>query len=589
VSRGCVAANAPRNVGRNDPCPCSSGRRFKHCCGAAQPRAAQQGGTGEACAEAKQTLQEKAIAAKRLWDAGRWADSVPILLEIVRFDPNTPHVHRDLGIAYQRCGRLEEANATLRRALHLQAGRGKALPHLNLAQAFADLAHALEEEGRDQIAAVTYRDAAKASENAANSDRYLAFALILEGKPDQAEAAVRRLLAEAPERVESRLLLGHVLSQLGRFAEAAEQLTQAIELAPERPLAFEALTTAKRMTEADRPLIDRIRAIAERPHLNPSLSIALDFGLGKAFDDLGDPAAAMRHYDAANRLKATSLRLDRDNLVSHYDDLISFFTAPRLDYAARAMARAMGPSDARPVFIVGMPRSGSTLVEQVLSSHPAVAAGGELTFWNDCIDRWHAAGERRPEAFAITLAVQEYSCLLSRIAPEAARVTDKALPNFALLWVIRIALPHARIIHCRRHPVDTCLSIYFTNFRARHDYAWDRGDIVFYYRQYQRLMEHWRRVIRPDRFTEVEYERLIADRGAQTRRLVEFCGLDWDDACLMPERNTRVVNTASWWQVRQPVYTTSVERWRRYEPWLGELRDLLPAEPDSGSTGGLAG
>ena len=157
-------------------------------------------------------------------------------------------------------------------------------------------------------------------------------------------------------------------------------------------------------------------------------------------------------------------------------------------------------------------------------------------------------------------------------------MTDKAPRNFELLWLIRLALPDARVIHCRRHPVDTCLSIFFANFSARQDYACDRGDLVFFYRQYERLMDHWRRALPADRFTEVEYETLIADREAETRRLVAFCGLDWDDACLTPERNGRVVKTASLWQARQPVYETSVDRWRRYEPWLGELKELMPAE-----------
>jgi Sulfotransferase family len=142
--------------------------------------------------------------------------------------------------------------------------------------------------------------------------------------------------------------------------------------------------------------------------------------------------------------------------------------------------------------------------------------------------------------------------------------------------LLHLALPRARFIHCRRHPVDTCLSIFFESFGAVEGYASDRGDLVFAYRQYERLMDHWRRVLPPGRFTEVRYETLVANREAETRRLVEFCGLDWDDACLAPERNARVVKTASMWQARQPVYATSVERWRRYEPWLGDLRELAP-------------
>jgi Sulfotransferase family len=147
--------------------------------------------------------------------------------------------------------------------------------------------------------------------------------------------------------------------------------------------------------------------------------------------------------------------------------------------------------------------------------------------------------------------------------------------NFELLWLPRLALPNARIIHCRRHPIDTCLSNYFADFWAQ-DYAWDRGDLVFFYRQYQRQMDHWRKLLPANRFIEVDYEALVADREAETRRLVAFVGLEWNDACLAPERNARLIKTASKWQARQPVYKTSVDRWRHYEPWLGELRELAP-------------
>ena len=233
--------------------------------------------------------------------------------------------------------------------------------------------------------------------------------------------------------------------------------------------------------------------------------------------------------------------------------------------------------DETPLLIVGMPRSGTTLVEQIVSSHPAIAAGGELPFW-----------PRRPSGPGIAEATsltpqsahdlsREYLALLRRIGPHASRVTDKAPFNFHRLGLIHLLLPKARIIHCRRHPVDTCLSMYFLHFSERIEFVSDKGDLAFAYRQYARLMEHWRAVLPPDRLIDVDYENLIADREAVTRRLIAFTGLDWHDACLEPERNERTVTTTSLWQARQPVYTTSVARWRRYEPWLGELRQLLPA------------
>lgn len=164
-------------------------------------------------------------------------------------------------------------------------------------------------------------------------------------------------------------------------------------------------------------------------------------------------------------------------------------------------------------------------------------------------------------------------------------MTDKAPLNFELLWLIRLAFPNARIIHCRRNPIDVGLSIYFAHFWAHQTYAFDKSDIVFFYRRYQQLMAHWRSVLPPGHFTEVDYETLVAEPEAETRRLIDFLGLPWDDVCLAPENNVRSVKTASVWQARQPVHKTSVERWRRYEPWLGELRELRsetdqPQSPD---------
>jgi hypothetical protein len=266
------------------------------------------------------------------------------------------------------------------------------------------------------------------------------------------------------------------------------------------------------------------------------------------------------------------VKFNRSAFARHCDQLAERFTS-----AFFAANRELGRDDETPLLIVGMLRSGSTLVEQILSSHPAIAAGGELPFW-----------PRRPSSPGIANATfltpeaahdlsRDYLGLLRRIGPQAARVTDKAPFNFHRLGLIHLLLPRARIIHCRRHPVDTCLSMYFLQFSERIDFISDKGDLAFAYRQYARLMEHWRAVLPPDRFIDVDYENLVADREAVTRRLIAFTGLDWHDACLEPERNRRVVTTMSLWQARQPVYTTSIARWRRYEPWLGELRQLLPA------------
>jgi hypothetical protein len=226
-----------------------------------------------------------------------------------------------------------------------------------------------------------------------------------------------------------------------------------------------------------------------------------------------------------------------------------------------------------------MPRSGTTLVEQILSSHPRIAGAGELPFWRqqaialDEVDHPGTIDEAASRRIA-----GEYLAVLRHSSAMAARITDKMPFNFLWIGLIRLVFPHARFIHCRRHPVDTCLSIYCTSLESIRGFAGDRDDLVFFYREYTRLMDHWRAVLPIDRFIEVDYESLTADLENQARRLIAFCGLEWDAACLRPEQNSRTVQTASKWQARQPIYRSSVERWRSYEPWLGSLRDLMPQQ-----------
>jgi tetratricopeptide (TPR) repeat protein len=484
--------------------------------------------------------------------------------EIVRLSPNSPEAHHDLGFVLLRHGRLTDAAVSLRRAVELRPGFDTALRHL---------AAALEQGGRQTESLPIYRKLSRTADDPIGRRYYSAKVLAVEGKPDEAEKELRRLLALAPHDAGTHTLLGDLLSSRGSFEEAALHLAKAVEA---RPSAFEQLAAAKRMADADRPLLDRMRVVAERPGLDAESCIAIHFGLGKAFDDLGDYAEAVRHYEAANALRAMSTRLNRDALAREYDSIIARFPADAIARAGQSLTRQAPPRHEIPLFIVGMPRSGTTLVEQILSSHPAVVGGGELSFWKHRSSAWRASGIGALESGSLAKAAEDYCDELRGIGPEALRVTDKAPYNFELLGLLRLALPGARIVHCLRCPVDTCLSIFFANFSASQDYAWDRGDLVYFYRQYQRLMDHWRRALPADRFTEVAYERLVADREAETRRLIDFLGLDWDDACLAPERNNRIIRTASMWQARQPIYRTSVERWRRYEPWLGELRELLP-------------
>jgi len=242
--------------------------------------------------------------------------------------------------------------------------------------------------------------------------------------------------------------------------------------------------------------------------------------------------------------------------------------------------RVTGHGSELPVFIVGMPRSGTTLIEQVLASHPAVFGGGELLFMQDLI----LGGFAGPNYPADLTSVPKdtfakfggyYAVRLAALAPQASRITDKLPANFRHLGLIRLALPKARIIHVRRDPVDTCFSCYTKLFASGLNYTYDLGELGRYYKAYEALMGHWRVVLPAGAMLEVQYETLVADFEAGARRIVEFCGLDWDERCLRFYETKRAVRTMSEFQVRRPVFASSIGRWRAYEQWLSPLLDAL--------------
>jgi hypothetical protein len=310
------------------------------------------------------------------------------------------------------------------------------------------------------------------------------------------------------------------------------------------------------------------------PGLEVAQRLRVHLALGKAADDLGDYALAMQHFDVADAVRRGSGSFDSATFDTRINRLIARCTPELI-----ARAPELGSGDATPVLIIGMPRSGTTLVEQIVSNHPEVGAGGELNFWNERGAAWHQAATEAPFLGQVAAA---YLGVLCAIAPKAARVTDKMPFNFLWAGLIHLAFPSATIIHCRRAAIDTALSIHQTHFHPGLAFPTGGAELVAYFRSYRRLTDHWRRVLPADRLIEVDYEDLTRAPEPVIRRIIAGCGLAWDDACLCPELNPRAVKTPSKWQARQPIYRKSVERWRRYEPWLGPLRALL--EDDSTST-----
>jgi tetratricopeptide (TPR) repeat protein len=499
--------------GRNEACPCGSGRKYKHCC------------------------------ALKTADSGDFARDFAAT-ELER------------GLALERKGRVQEAMV----AYELAAAE--------LPQARSRLARTLEGLGLVDEAIGHFRAAAGPAPASAERRLDLVMALVLEENVAEAEARLREVLIADPNLDEAHTLLGRILAESGRFEAAAECFERALALQPGKAGVYYHLVRSRKLTEGDRPLVRRMLAAA------PSVTLAehrvkVHLAIAKAFDDLADYGQAMRHIAKANTVRKTLSAFDRKALAGYVDSLINLFSP---SFLARHIAR--GDPSERPALIVGMPRSGTTLCEQILSSHSAVAGAGELRFW---IGRDPLFDERHDDDWIDACrrsAANDYLELLDALAPKAARVIDKNPFNFFCLGFFHIAFPRARIIHCRRHPIDTCLSIVSTHITARGAFPADLDDLVFYYRQYARLMEHWRASLPAERFIEVDYESVVADPEPQARALVAALGLGWEAACLRPEQNRRVVKTSSAWQVRQPIYNASLERWRRYEPWLGPLRDL---------------
>jgi tetratricopeptide (TPR) repeat protein len=534
---------------------------------------------------------------KRLIRTGRAVKAVDVLKRAVELKADVPAIQLDLGYALMVTGRLEEAAETLARAIRLDGRMPTA--HYYLAQIFdgfgqeamamagykaavalkPDLVDALMRLGDLYLARDLRTDAEAAFRAAVSaSARDGVTARIAEVRADEASGEFEAALAKAraavaayPESGEARAILANLLTQSGLLEEAATEFERASELTLDRNSVWIGITTNRKITAADDALIARMRAALDEPSRMPRHRQLLHFALGKAHDDRGEYESAMRNFEEGNRLRGMGGAFDRESLARRVDQIIEATPPAFWDYS-----RDIGVEDATPILIVGMPRSGSTLTEQILSSHPDVAAGGELGFWSApellSENLWSLEGD----AESGKRVANGYIATLKAFDPAAKRVTDKALANFFALGIIHRVLPNATLIHCRRHPIDTALSIFTTNFETNFDYASSRGDLVFYYRQYARLMDHWRNVLPSGRLVEVDYESLVSDPEPHARQLVAACGLDWNDVCLAPHRNTRKIKTASVWQARQPIYRTSVERWRRYEPWLGELRELAP-------------
>ncbi len=496
-----------------------------------------------------------------LRDLGLLDEAAASFQRALDIDPQFAYAHSNFGNVLRDLGRLREAAASYQRALDLNPGLAEA--HNNLGNVQMDLMQLAEADA-------SFRRALALRPGYVHAHTALAMALRLQGRPAEAEASCRRALDIAPDAADSLAFLAELHADQGRFADAETLFRRAIEIEPELPAAWAGLARYRRMGEGDSWLAGAQRLAAK--HLPLRQEIPLRYAIGKYFDDVKDYDQAFQSYRLANELTrrygamfdraAWSRQVDRI-AQSHHGEWLGR-APPSLDGSERA------------VFIVGMPRSGTTLAEQILASHPAVFGAGELPFWNDAAAAFDASAPGAAERAEMPAALgRAYLQQLADLSPAAARVIDKMPINYLNIGLIRAALPDARIIHMRRNPIDTCLSIYFQNFTISHAYANDLEDLAHYYTEYARLTAHWRATLPEGSMLEVPYEGLVEDTEAWSRRMIDFVGLPWDPRCLDFHETVRTVTTPSKWQVRQKISKASSGRWRNYRDFVGPLERLL--------------
>ncbi|PBC03095.1 sulfotransferase [Mesorhizobium sp. WSM3860] len=393
-------------------------------------------------------------------------------------------------------------------------------------------------------------------------------------KPDLALPLYEKALKINRDHPKARIGIAAALAGLGRMDEAASYLEEAIERHIDVAAAYYDLVQTRKFTEEPAELQSILREL-NSPGLKPEAKASLNYAAGKVENDLKRYAAAFGHFKKAKQ--AEGYKFDIDQYRRFIDLTIETFT-PEL-FAERSGCG--NPSEA-PVFVVGMPRSGTTLTEQICASHPEVHGAGELSKLRRVANaiglQASASDFSKPittitEGLSKTLADEHLSYLRER-APTAQRIIDKMPHNFELIGLLSLLFPKARIVHCRRDAIDNCVSCYVLPFSSAHGYNTDLQTLGLYYREYDRLMRHWNEVF-PGRIFENRYETLVEDQEAQSRRLIDYLGLPWDDACLRFFDREGAVTTPSRWQVRQPIYKSSLRRWKNFEAEITPLTEAL--------------
>ncbi len=495
---------------------------------------------------------------------GRGMDAEKLLRRSIELAPDDPRTHNHLGQVLVSQGRLSDAIASFRRALQVDA------THADSAN---NLANALAESGEATAAIDLYRRLLESQPRSAAVLYNLANALKNDRDFEQAAAHYAKAIECQPTHLLAHLNLAMLSEQMGRFEAAADHYLAVLQQAPDHSRALSALLSIPGY-EPEAAQVQAATRLLAGKDLESEERVRLHSGVGKYLDRRQEFDQAFDHFTAANSvLSRRCAPYDPRETTEQFDRIIRTFSA---DYFAKLPARAAQGEHF--IFIVGMPRSGTTLTEQILASHPAVYSAGESRALPELVKGFgHAYPEAldgMPAAQLDESARRYQSAIEQHATPDAQRVIDKLHLNFMQLGLIATLFPGARVIHCQRDPLDTGLSCFIERFDLQRDFTSNLLSFGHYFLQYQRLMRHWRAVL-PLRMRELQYETLISNQEEQTRALLAYLDLPWDSRCLQFHTTPSVVRTPSRWQVRQAMYTSSIGRWRNYAAHLQPLQRLL--------------
>jgi Flp pilus assembly protein TadD len=513
------------------------------------------------------------MRAERCRRQGRAAEAVRLCHGVLQTQPNSYEAEYVLGLITHQNGKSGEAIQRLRRAALLAPEL--AFLHAALGEMHWLAGHVNEAANASLRALALHAQFPEPLNN-------LARVALSRGQADLALDYCRQAIALNPHFAAAHDNLGSILRELGQLDQAEQAYASAIRFAPDDSGFVGNFSNVHRFYPGD-PRIAAIEALREKGDLSDLDRLRLDFALGKAYVDLGDHRRGFERFLAANAAKRDGMDYDENSTLALFGKIERLFTPEFI----REKSGSGNPSTV-PIFILGMPRSGTTLVEQILATHPQIHGGGELSTLQQVMQSTQGA-DGRPilgPKFLAELDARMFGEIGTRylenvckLAPAAPHVTDKMPINYFFVGLIYLALPRAKIIHVIRDPLDTCISCFSTLFTGEINYAYDLGELGRYYRHYDRLMGYWRKLLPPGHMLDVRYENVVADLEGETRRMLSYCELDWHPECVDFHKTDRIVRTASAVQVRQPLYRSSIGRWRAYEPYIGALRAELGSVP----------